>query len=129
MRVLLILLLAGCPKQSASVEPVPPPPADAAVIDAPSSPMQPQPASAVIRASSYPQACSRDDECIGVFEGDACHPCRCAFNAIRVDAFAKYKSDLGQFWACHEADNCKSACRQTIGATAKCDGGTCVLPP
>ena len=127
MRVLLILLLVGCARQSAPVEPVPPPAPDAAVLVAPAT--QTPPTSAAIRASSYPQACTRDDECIGVFEGDACNPCRCAFNAIRVDAFAKYRSDLGQFWACHKADECKTTCRQAIGATAKCEGGTCSLPP
>lgn len=127
MRLLLLLLLAACPKKE-SQEPTPPPPADAA-IDAPATPMQTPPENTVIRASSYAQNCTRDDECIGVFEGDACNPCRCAFNAIRVEAFPKYKSDLGAFWACHKPDDCRADCRQAIGAAAKCDAGTCILPP
>ena len=127
MRVLLLLLLAACPNKAAQ-EPAPPPPADAA-IDAAPTPMQTPQVNATIRASSYAQNCTRDDECIAVFEGDACNPCRCAFNAIRVDAFPKYKSDLGQFWACHKPDDCAADCRQTIGIAAKCDAGTCILPP
>ena len=128
MRVLLILLLAACPKKSEPQEPVTPPAADAG-IDATPTPMQTPPQSTQIKASSYAQSCTRDDECIGVFEGDACNPCRCAFNAIRVDAFPKYKSDLGQFWACHKPDDCAADCRQAIGTAAKCESGTCVLPP
>lgn len=127
---LLLLLVAGCPKQRESEEPTPPaPPSDAAAIDAPSGPMQTPPATTTILAASYPQACTRDDECVGVFEGDACNPCRCAFNAIRVDALARYKADLGQFWACYQPDACKTPCHQTIGDPAKCEAGTCLLPP
>jgi len=129
MRLVLLLVLAACPKKSEPQEPVPPPPSDASTIDAPPEPMQTPQASTAIRASSYPQNCTRDDECIGVFEGDACNPCRCAFNAIRVEAFPKYKSDLGAYWACHKPDDCKAECRQTIGAAAKCEAGTCILPP
>jgi hypothetical protein len=129
MRALaLIAFLAACPKKSEPVEPVPPPPADAA-IDADPGPMQTPQASTAIRASAYPQHCTRDDECIGVFEGDACSACRCAFNAIRVDAFPKYKADLGAFWACHKPDDCKTECHQEIGAKASCQAGTCILPP
>lgn len=127
MRVLLLLFLAACPKKEPQ-EPAPPPPADAAA-DAAPTPMQTPQANTTVRASTYAQHCTRDDECIGVFEGDACNPCRCAFNAIRVDAFPKYKSDLGQFWACHKADECSADCRQVIGTAAKCEAGMCVLPP
>ena len=123
----LILVLAGCPKKEPA-EPVPPVPADA-VADAAPTPMQTPQVNTTIRASSYAQNCTRDDECIGVFEGDACNPCRCAFNAIRVEAFIKYKSDLGAFWACHKPEECGADCRQAIGAAAKCESGTCVLPP
>lgn len=129
MRVLLLLALAGCPKQpSEPVEPTVTPSwlVDAGV-DARFDPVQTPPDP--IRASSYPQNCARDEDCIGVFEGDVCNPCRCAFNAIRVDAFPRYKSDLGQFWACHKPDECRQECRQKIGAIAKCEAGTCVLPP
>jgi hypothetical protein len=125
--VLLVLLLAACPKKSEPQEPARPL-ADAAV-DAAPTPMQTPQANTQIRASSYAQHCTRSDECVGVFEGDACNPCRCAFNAIRVEAFPKYKSDLGAFWACHKPDDCGADCRQAIGATAKCEEGTCVLPP
>jgi hypothetical protein len=127
--VVLLLLLAACPKKE-PVEPSPPPPADAAVVvDSEPGPMQTPQASTSIRASSYPQHCTRDDECIGVFEGNACNPCRCAFNAIRVEAFPKYKADLGGFWACHKEDECTTTCHQAIGAAAKCEAGTCILPP
>jgi hypothetical protein len=123
----LIVLLAACPKKQPA-EPAPPPPADAA-IDADQTPMQTPPANTMIRASAYAQNCTRDDECVGVFEGDACNPCRCAFNAIRADAIPKYKADLGQFWGCYKPDECKEKCRQSIGDAAKCDSGTCLLPP
>ena len=126
--VLLLVVLAGCPKKEPA-EPAPPPEPDPATVDAAPTPMQTPAANATIRAASYAQNCTRDDECIGVFEGDACNPCRCAFNAIRVDAFPKYKADLGQYWACHKPDECAADCRQTIGSAAKCEAGTCVLPP
>lgn len=133
MRVLVfLLLLAGCPpKQSEPVEPKPetPPWLIDAGADAARDPVQTPPEDTVMRASKYRQDCTRDDECIGVFEGDACNPCRCAFNAIRKEAFVKYKSDLGQFWACHKPDDCQQECRQITGAMAKCEAGTCVLPP
>ncbi len=127
--VVIVVALAACPKRSEPQEPAPPPPIDRAVIDAPPEPMQTPQASTAIRASSYAQNCTRDDECVGVFEGNACNPCRCAFNAIRVDALAKYKADLGAFWACHKPDDCKTPCGQITGDAAKCDAGTCSLPP
>jgi hypothetical protein len=130
MRLVMLLVLAGCPKQSEPVEPTVTPSwlIDAGA-DAAPSPMQTPIEGITIRASKYAQHCTRDDECIGVFEGDVCNPCRCAFNAIRVEAFPKYKTDLGQAWACHKPDDCRQQCRQITGAAAKCEAGTCVLPP
>ena len=130
-RLLFLLFLAACPKRSAPQEPAPPPVPDASPdIDAPEpEPMQTPQASTAILAASYAQHCTRDDECVAVFEGNACNPCRCAFNAIRVDAFAKYKADLGAYWACHKPDECAADCRQAIGDVAKCENGTCILPP
>lgn len=122
----LLVLLAACPKKSAPQEPAPPPPpADARAVE----PTPMQPATSSISATSYPQNCTRDDECVGVYEGDACNPCRCAMNAIRADALSKYKADIGQYWGCHKPEDCKAECRQTIGAAAKCEAGTCILPP
>jgi len=129
LRILLLLVLAACPKQNEPAEPTPPPVPDAAVIDAAPTPMQTPQENVTIFASSYAQNCSRDDDCVGVFEGDVCNPCRCAFNAIRREAFLKYKSDLGQAWACHKPDECKAQCRQITGDAAKCEAGTCILPP
>ena len=126
-RFLILLLLAGCPKKAAQ-EPAPAPPVDASV-DAPAEPVQSPQASTAIVASSYPQNCTRDDECVAVFEGNACNPCRCAFNAIRADALVKYKADLGQYWSCHKPDDCKADCRQVTGDAAKCQDGICILPP
>ena len=129
-RFAILLLLAACPKKTAPQEPAPPPPVDASMdasIDAPL--VQSPQASTAIVASSYPQNCTRDDECVAVFEGNACNPCRCAFNAIRADALAKYKADLGQYWACHKPDDCKADCRQVTGDAAKCQAGVCILPP
>ena len=125
-RLAILIFLAGCPTKSAPQEPAPPPPPPSS--DAAPAGPTPQPSSQ-IRAASYPQSCTRDDECVGVFEGDACNPCRCAMNAIRADALAKYKADLGQYWGCHKPEDCKADCRQTIGAAAKCEAGTCILPP
>jgi len=128
MRALALLVcLAGCPKKEPVEQPAPPI-ADAAV-DAPATPMQTPPANTTIRASSYAQDCTRDGECVAVFEGDGCNSCRCAFNAIRVDALPKYKADLNSFWSCHKPDECRADCRQKIGDNAKCEAGTCVLPP
>ena len=128
VRVLWLLVLAACPKQNEPVEPTPPAVPDAAG-DAAPTPMQTPPEKVTIFASSYAQNCSRDDDCVGVFEGDVCNPCRCAFNAIRREAFLKYKSDLGQAWACHKPDECKTQCSQITGVAAKCEAGTCILPP
>jgi hypothetical protein len=131
MRLGFLLLLAGCPKQSEPVEPKPetPPWLIDAGVDTGPSPMQTPIEGITIRASNYAQHCTRDDECVGVFEGDVCNPCRCAFNAIRVEAFPKYRADLGQAWACHKPDDCRQPCRQITGAAAKCEAGTCTLPP
>ena len=130
-RFAFFVLLAACPKRSAPQEPAPPPVPDAAVatVDAASEPMQTPQEYIAILAASYPQHCTRDEECIAVFEGNACNPCRCAFNAIRAEAFAKYKADLGAHWACHKPDECQADCRQAIGDAAKCEAGTCILPP
>jgi hypothetical protein len=127
MRVLLLLLLAACPKKSEPQEPTPPPPVDASA-DAAPTPMQTPQAGSTIRASAYAQNCTRDDECIGVFEGDACNPCRCAFNAIRVDAFPKYVGSRPVL-GLPQARQCGADCRRAIGTAAKCEAGTCVLPP
>jgi hypothetical protein len=128
--VILLLALAGCPKPSEPQAPIapPPPPADAGRSSDP-GPMQTPQASTAIRASSYPQSCTRDGECVGVFEGDACNPCRCAFNAIRADALTKYKADLNSFWSCHKPEDCKTECHQVTGDAAKCAAGACILPP
>lgn len=129
-RLVVVFLLAGCPKKNAPEEPAPPPPADAAaLVDAAPEPMQTPPEHAQILAAEYPQHCTRDEECIAVFEGNVCNPCRCAFNAIRVEAFTKYKTDLAAYWSCHKPENCASECRQKIGDAAKCESGTCLLPP
>ncbi len=109
--------------------PPPPPPIDATEPDADLSPVQTPQASTAIRASSYPQDCTRDDECVAVFEGNACQACRCAFNAIRRDGLAKYRADLGTFWSCHKPEACAADCIQVTGDAARCDAGTCVLPP
>ena len=129
---MIVLLLAGCPKSEPVQQPQPvteQPRSDAAVIDAAPDPIQTPPANTSIRASSYAQNCTRDDECVAVFEGDACMACQCAFNAIHVAAFPKYKADINQFWACRKQDECKTTCAQKIGDPAKCDAGTCILPP
>ena len=125
MRLALILLLAACPKKEPA-QPTPPRPIDAAID---SGPVQTPTTTNTIVAARYAQTCTRDDECVAVFEGDPCNPCRCAFNAIRKDALVKYKADLGQFWGCFKPDECKDKCRQNIGDAAKCDAGTCLLPP
>ncbi|MBA3391141.1 MAG: hypothetical protein H0T89_00775 [Deltaproteobacteria bacterium] len=130
---LLVLAVTACSGGQTSTAPTPPPPTsppDAALPpDADLSPVQTPQASTAIRASSYRQDCTRDDECVAVFEGNACQACRCAFNAIHRDALPKYRADLGAFWSCHKPDECAADCIQVTGDAAKCEAGICVLPP
>lgn len=127
--VTLLLALAACPRSQPQEPAPPPPPADAAAPPVEPGPAQTPQASTAIRASSYPQHCTRDEDCVAVFEGNACQPCRCAFNAIRTDALARYKADLAAFWACHKPEECAADCINVVGDAAKCDAGTCILPP
>ncbi|MDQ3368593.1 MAG: hypothetical protein M3680_24455, partial [Myxococcota bacterium] len=84
-------------------------------------------ASTAIRATSYDQYCTRDDECVAVFQGNACQSCRCAAGAIRRDALTAYRADLGAFWSCHEPQPCAAGCTAVIGDAAICRAGTCTL--
>jgi hypothetical protein len=136
MRTLLLALvmtLAACGASSYSAaDPDPDPVAvDAAAVSpdpAPTPAPQGPAATTAVRASSYDQYCTRDEECVAVFQGNACQPCRCATAAIRRDALPVYRAELGAFWSCHEPEACAADCTAVIGDPAVCRAGTCVLP-
>lgn len=47
-----------------------------------------------IRAGDYLQTCSRDDECLPVFEGDVCAVCACPNAAIRSGEKPAFDADV-----------------------------------
>lgn len=51
---------------------------------------------AEIRADDYAQACSTDDECTSVYEGNVCMECGIDNAAIRVDEWERYADDVAQ---------------------------------
>lgn len=128
MRLLLASLsfLAACavgpepaePTAPAAPDATPPPP-DASPVQTPST---------LVLASGFDQACTRDDECVAVFEGNACDACRCANTAIRRDALPRYRAELGAFWSCHDPATCGGDCAAVIGDPAICVAGRCTLP-
>jgi hypothetical protein len=121
MRYLLLAsLIAGC-----SVTPEPVEPSQPAVPDA-SGPMQTP--STNVFASSFDTYCTRDDDCVAAYEGNACAPCRCANTAIRRDALPEYRAELGAYWSCYAPEDCAADCTSVIGDPAICVAGRCSLP-
>ncbi len=126
MRYLLVAslaFLAACPVTPDSAEPTQPLPPDAPapIVDAPVP-------STLIFASSFDRYCTRDDDCVAAFEGNACDDCRCANTAIRRDALPKYRVEIGAYWACYAPEACGADCPAVIGDPAICVAGRCTLP-
>lgn len=121
--LVLLVFLAGCPITPEPSEPSQPPPDAGVAID--SSPMQTP--STLVLASSFDTYCTRDDDCVAAFEGNACESCRCANTAIRRDALPKYRSELGAYWTCYEQKACQADCNAVIGDAAICVAGKCAL--
>jgi hypothetical protein len=121
---LSLFLLAACPITPDSAEPTQPPPPDAtaAVADAPPAPRT------EIAADDHDRYCTRDDECVAAFEGNACDPCRTANTAIRRDALPRNRAELGAYWACYEPEACEADGGAAIGDPAICVANKCTLP-
>jgi hypothetical protein len=120
MRYLLALLIAGCAVVGPEAEePVPPPSPDADT-----TPWQTP--NALVLAGNYDQSCTRDDDCIAVFEGNACSAVQCANAAIRRDELTEYRAELGAYWSCRSAQTC-AAGKPVMGDPAICVANKCVL--
>lgn len=120
MRFLLIASLIACSATTPEpIEPEPPAP-DAAPTVTPSTD---------VFAASFDRYCTRDDDCVAVFEGNACESCRCANAAIRRDALPRFRAELGAFWSCHDPSACAADCRAVTGDPAICVANTCTLAP
>ncbi|MBA3499818.1 MAG: hypothetical protein H0T65_05580 [Deltaproteobacteria bacterium] len=120
--VFLASLLAGCAVGPEPAEPIPPPPPPVDV----TSPFQTP--STLVLARAFDQACTRDDECVAVYEGNACTACRCANAAIHRDALPKYRAEIGAYWACYAPEDCGADCQAVTGDAAICVANKCTLP-
>ena len=119
--LLLVSLIGACAVTPDAAEPTPPP--DAAItVDAGLLP------TTNVFAASFDQYCTRDDDCVAVFEGNACEPCRCANAAIRRDAMPEYRAEIGAFWSCQEPTECAAGCDVATGDPAICVANKCTLP-
>jgi len=119
-----LIPLAACSLGPEPAEPTQPAPDAAVAVDA--SPMQTP--TTLVLANSFDQSCTRDDECVAVYEGNACAPCRCANAAIRRDALPKYRAEIGAYWSCYEPAACGADCQAVTGDPAICVAGRCTLP-
>ena len=118
---LLALLISACAVGPEPVEPAPPPPPP---VD--TTPMQTP--STLVLAASFDQSCTRDDECVAIYEGNACAACRCANAAIHRDALPRYRAEIGAYWSCHAPEECGADCQLVTGDAAICVAGRCALP-
>jgi hypothetical protein len=125
MRSLLLaslFALTGC-LSATDTDPVEPAPPSSP--DADTSPMQTP--NALVLAGNYDQSCTRDDECVAVFEGNACEPVRCANAAIHRDGLVEYRAELGAYWSCQAPKACPAG-QPVMGDQAICRAGRCTLP-
>ena len=119
--VLLASLITACavgPEPAEPIQPVRP--------DADTSPMQTP--STLVLASSFDQSCTYDSECVAVYQGNACAPCRCANAAIHRDALPKYRAEIGAYWSCYAPEDCGADCQAVTGDAAICVANKCTLP-
>jgi hypothetical protein len=80
-----------------------------------------------ISAAEYPQACTGDQDCVLVTQGDVCQPCACPSGAISKTSIETYESDLrarqslcssrGGAVDCAPCQTVKAHC----GSTGKCE--------
>lgn len=116
--LLLALLIAGCAITPDVEEPEAPAPRP--------DPTPMQTPNALVLAGNYDQACTRDDDCVAVFEGNACEPVQCANAAIRRDEATAFRAELGSYWSCREVRACPVG-QPVMGDPAKCVANKCVL--
>jgi hypothetical protein len=117
---LLALLIAGCAVGPEAEEPVSPAPPDADT-----TPWQTPPV--LVLAGNYDQSCTRDGDCIAVFEGNACTAVQCANAAIRRDELTEYRAELGTSWSCRTPQACPVG-TPVMGDPAICVANKCVVP-
>lgn len=124
MRPLLLasLVLGGCLATTDATDPVEP---SQPTPDADTSPMQTP--NALVLANNYDQYCTRDTDCVAVYEGNACDPVRCANAAIRLDELTEYRAELGAYWSCYAPRACPVG-NPVTGDAAICVAGRCALP-
>lgn len=84
----------------------------------------------VISASTYSQACAKDDDCAAVLEGSACVLCACPNAAIAktdVAAFTKQREALKAACGPSPAIGCGVDCAQPVVSCSA--AGKCVFGP
>ncbi|MDQ3334434.1 MAG: hypothetical protein M4D80_04680 [Myxococcota bacterium] len=118
---LLASLISAC-----AVGPEPAEPIQPATPDATTSPIQTP--STLVLASRFDQSCTYNSDCVAVYEGSACAPCRCANAAIHRDALPKYRAEIGAYWACYAPEDCGADCQAVTGDAAICVANKCTLP-
>lgn len=81
-------------------------------------------ASTTMRTADYDQSCTRDADCVDVFEGNLCTMC-CNINTINKQEEARYDRDL---------ERARAACGKRIiqchpcsGSPVACQRGRCVI--
>jgi hypothetical protein len=77
----------------------------------------------VLRADAYSTSCADAVDCVPVYLGSTCAPCRCPNGAIAQSDQAKYAADL------EAAGPAPGMCGCPAYPPLICPGGKCVLPP
>ncbi len=81
-------------------------------------------ASTTMRTADYDRSCTKDSDCVAVFEGDLCDVC-CNDGAINKRDEQRYEQDLE-----HARDACGEKimqCEPCMGASATCQRGRCLV--
>jgi hypothetical protein len=83
----------------------------------------------VVRASEFARACTRDADCVAIYEGPVSSACQCAYTAIARSDFPKYQAIMAEHASCSHPEQCAADCIAVAGNAASCTGGTCAYHP
>ena len=77
-----------------------------------------------IRASDFDQSCTGDQDCVAIYQGNACTPCACPNAAIAVADRQAYNDTRASFQCPQNEDIVCDACSAPLVA---CTAGTCAI--